>query len=445
MLFEDAMRSAPDAASGVHGAGTPKPGEGSRPRPRPRLPPVTLRQLGLGVGASGASGPSPSMATVAPTLVGAHMILLRLAPSGRAPSVSHHLDVRGSGIEVTLTKLSLTDPDAALLVMASLVLELAIDPGTPADAVTDDSGQPFTWPGLLRAPTVVTHRELTVSVGTTAVHKASFTRARATPTSATPATAAAAAVVAAAAGTPTPSPFLGASKLATAATPYPDSALWTGASGSAAAAMRAAQDDGAALVRTRPVFVLPPSLLNMESWQPPAAPLVAYALLTDFEGTVDVSLNVAHYQYLQDLMSAYVDQFRAQGAGAAPATALPPPTPLSAVAPTGGAFSPPPPPGRAARPTSMLVGASPPVTVAGAEAAAAAPVVFHALIPVQLEPQLKALGDATPPLNSVLAWLGVDRAAIPASIHTGVTVALEGLLCAVGKELLQSGAQMSDS
>jgi hypothetical protein len=56
---------------------------------------------------------------------------------------------------------------------------------------------------------------------------------------------------------------------------------------------------------------------------------------------------------------------------------------------------------------------------------------FRPIVPMQFEPILKALGDATPRLDVVLAWLGIDRGTLPALIHKNLIQSLVALLKAV--------------
>jgi len=55
---------------------------------------------------------------------------------------------------------------------------------------------------------------------------------------------------------------------------------------------------------------------------------------------------------------------------------------------------------------------------------------------MQLEPQLSALGEATPPLDKVLSWLGVQREAIPLTVHSSVTAPLQDLLKTLADTLI---------
>ena len=122
-----------------------------------------------------------------------------------------------------------------------------------------------------------------------------------------------------------------------------------------------------------------------------------YKFIADFDGSLDVSLNISYYTFLKLVGKTYADAIVAALA-----------TDFQAQSSHRRALS------------EDLLGE----TTAGSSSSATPDNVrattedsqgsrerlphltFRALIPIQLEPQLKALGEATPRLEKVLEWLG---------------------------------------
>ena len=224
-------------------------------------------------------------ATADATLLSADERFAQFASWLRSPThrVSVSADIRGTNLQLMLFKFSLLDPDGAVVTMESVAMEFSLN-SADSDEIgevpprkhneeeeEEEEEEGDMAQGALklinadakthdRTRHTLCHRELTITVGVTSVQKASFAK------SGTAAAAAAAATVHLPRKTTTSVRLI----------PMEDIAIVT---------------------RARPIFTLPSSIFNMESWQSTVAPTIAYTFLTDFDGTVDISLNVAQYQY----------------------------------------------------------------------------------------------------------------------------------------------------
>ena len=186
---------------------------------------------------------------------------------------------------------------------------------------------------------------------------------------------------------------------------------------------------------------------------PPTADVCLYTFLTDFDGAVDVSLNLALYQYLQDMARTYAarvgeeqgrrgaDEHQADTSGHV-VTQLPPSL-MSAGSARRRKHS----KGRRAHHVARSGSSSADDDVSSGSASGVSKhkrrprrkrvTAFHPLLPMQLEPQLKALGDATPSIKSVLSWLGVRRETIPEAVHKGLALQIEGAAASVMRMVLK--------
>ena len=166
------------------------------------------------------------------------------------------------------------------------------------------------------------------------------------------------------------------------------------------------------------ILDLPPTDISMESTQQLTESLVEYIFTTEFSGAIDINLNIAFLKFLQDIASDFGDQFSRtvkelreflkskrgendyqKGDNESGSTHS-----------TG----------------SNSASNSATVKLSNEQLSGPQPIVFRAIQPIVLEPQLKVIDGATP--NDVLSWIGIQRDALPASLHSGVTLTLERLL-----------------
>jgi hypothetical protein len=152
-----------------------------------------------------------------------------------------------------------------------------------------------------------------------------------------------------------------------------------------------------------------------------------------FDGQINVSLNIGLIKYLQELVHQFEDQYRRALQG--------PSVPMESTSTSTIGEK----PGEdskdeveveedAAQKEELSLEKGEPEPSSGAAAAAATATAtatavnneleYQALIPVNFQPQLQIMGEATPPVE----WLGLKRDRIPAIIHEEVTLNLEKVL-----------------
>ena len=100
---------------------------------------------------------------------------------------------------------------------------------------------------------------------------------------------------------------------------------------------------------------------------------IDYRFVTDFSDSLDISLNIGFFRYLQEILQAYGKALSV----ASTMTLDGEDSSQSAVKPVSGALP--------LRPAKIL---------------------FKPLAPLILEPQLRVMGDATPRFDKVLGWIG---------------------------------------
>ncbi|RUP43884.1 hypothetical protein BC936DRAFT_136583 [Jimgerdemannia flammicorona] len=167
------------------------------------------------------------------------------------------------------------------------------------------------------------------------------------------------------------------------------------------------------------IFGIPTTKLTMETWQTFGDKKIEHRFVTVFDGRVDIALNFGLIKYLQDLATLYAEQIKKSA-----------PTGASSETPRSPAANPPalPPWENPGDPAAAAAGAKiislPPATDPSSSTISTGELTFHPIEPVKLDPQLRVMGDATPPLE----WVGVQRQKIPALVHTELTLNLEKIL-----------------
>jgi hypothetical protein len=180
-----------------------------------------------------------------------------------------------------------------------------------------------------------------------------------------------------------------------------------------------------------PIFGIPRTDLTMQSTQ--IHQVLQHIFQVGFDGQINVSLNIGLIKYLQELVHQFEDQYRRALQG--------PSVPMESTSTSTIGEK----PGEdskdeveveedAAQKEELSLEKGEPEPSSGAAAAAATATAtatavnneleYQALIPVNFQPQLQIMGEATPPVE----WLGLKRDRIPAIIHEEVTLNLEKVL-----------------
>ncbi|KAI8376427.1 uncharacterized protein BYT42DRAFT_386187 [Radiomyces spectabilis] len=190
------------------------------------------------------------------------------------------------------------------------------------------------------------------------------------------------------------------------------------------------------------IFTIPTTRLTMDSNQISQA--VDHTFAANFDGRVNVSLNLGLMKYLQEMYSMYKNQLErakeSELARPSPST-----TPGETNAPSlaghddtesvdsgvgvnkrkaaslhrkpSSASTDPREPSDSPEPDKL-----PPTGPSEA-------IKYRAVQPVDFYPQLQVMGDATPPME----WLGLKRDRLPAAIHENITLPLDGLVQSLWK------------
>lgn len=164
------------------------------------------------------------------------------------------------------------------------------------------------------------------------------------------------------------------------------------------------------------IFGIPRTDLSMQSTQ--IQQVLQHIFQVGFEGQINVSLNIGLIKYLQELVHQFEEQYkRALRGPAVPVES----TSITAEKPgeDGKEVE------EAGKKEDEEVQVEQVVKKEEKESSSvSSELVYQALIPVNFQPQLQIMGEATPPVE----WLGLKRDRIPAIIHEEVTLNLEKVL-----------------
>ncbi|CAB4400532.1 unnamed protein product [Rhizophagus irregularis] len=187
------------------------------------------------------------------------------------------------------------------------------------------------------------------------------------------------------------------------------------------------------------IFTLPSTHLIMDTSQGIGSNIVDHKFTVDFRGKVDVALNFGLIRYLQELGVLYKEQLRKNTVSASgdfpKSPIVSPSTPGS---PPVDYFKPNP-SIQVQQPNSPAIPISPTTETKAVqsnenqdskETKNKDTIIFNPVKQVKLEPQLRILGDATPPLE----WVGVQRAKVPGFVHTAITMNLDEIINKITNE-----------
>ncbi|CAG8472716.1 9921_t:CDS:10 [Diversispora eburnea] len=191
------------------------------------------------------------------------------------------------------------------------------------------------------------------------------------------------------------------------------------------------------------IFTLPSTHLIMTTMQKMSTNLVDHKFEVDFRGKLDVALNFGLIRYLQELATLYKEQLKKNAVGLnyeSPKTPIiaigsnrsesPKSSPSSNVSGENQPFS------SIIKETKISTSTDGGILKDGSsnsskiddgsekEEKSKIEIKFNPIVPVKLEPQLRYLGDATPPLE----WVGVQRAKVPGFVHTAITMNLDEII-----------------
>ncbi|CAG8534527.1 10421_t:CDS:10, partial [Acaulospora colombiana] len=168
------------------------------------------------------------------------------------------------------------------------------------------------------------------------------------------------------------------------------------------------------------IFTLPSTHLIMNTEQGVGSTVVDHKFEVDFRGKLDVALNFGLIRYLQELAALYKEQLRKNAIGSDGDLPKSPVIPMT----TNEGL-----PLESPVAQSLLSKEPAGGTTSGVEnvekdESSKVEIEYNPIVPVKLEPQLRYLGDATPPLE----WAGVQRAKIPGLVHIGITMNLDEII-----------------
>jgi hypothetical protein len=187
------------------------------------------------------------------------------------------------------------------------------------------------------------------------------------------------------------------------------------------------------------IFTLPSTHLIMDTSQGIGSNIVNHKFAVDFRGKVDVALNFGLIRYLQELGVLYKEQLRKNTVSA---TGDLPRSPIASPSTPGTPpvdYFKPGPSIQVQQPNSPAIPITPTTETKlvqsnenedSKEAIKKDVIIFNPVEQVKLEPQLRILGDATPPLE----WVGVQRAKVPGFVHTAITMNLDEIINKITNE-----------
>ncbi|CAG8645156.1 2250_t:CDS:10, partial [Gigaspora margarita] len=161
------------------------------------------------------------------------------------------------------------------------------------------------------------------------------------------------------------------------------------------------------------IFTLPNTNLIMDTTQKMESNNVDHKFEVHFGGKVDVALNFGLIRYIQELSALYKEQIKKN------VTDFPKSPNTASTSSTGNQLQSPvttPPLPTIELPSSDNEDLK--------EVKNKDIIIYNPIEPTKLEPQLRYLGDATPPLE----WVGVQRAKVPGFVHTTITMNLDEII-----------------
>ncbi|KAF0369743.1 fermentation associated protein [Gigaspora margarita] len=161
------------------------------------------------------------------------------------------------------------------------------------------------------------------------------------------------------------------------------------------------------------IFTLPNTNLIMDTTQKMESNNVDHKFEVHFGGKVDIALNFGLIRYIQELSALYKEQLKKN------VTDIPKSPNTASTSSTGNPLQSPvttPP-----LPTIELPSLD---NEDLKEVKNKDIIIYNPIEPTKLEPQLRYLGDATPPLE----WVGVQRAKVPGFVHTTITMNLDEII-----------------
>jgi hypothetical protein len=151
---------------------------------------------------------------------------------------------------------------------------------------------------------------------------------------------------------------------------------------------------------------LPPTIVTMETDHVFTRCEIDYHFAADFDEAIYVNLNIGMYHFIRDLADTYLKSYRREFLEDYPHRHGEKTTESATPSPSDE--------------TSRVV----------------ADLEFHAIGPIQFNPKLRALGEATPRIEKIFEWLGIDRETLPKCLHRGVTIPLVHGLWRVNRHIM---------
>ncbi|KAG0173076.1 hypothetical protein DFQ30_008982 [Apophysomyces sp. BC1015] len=163
------------------------------------------------------------------------------------------------------------------------------------------------------------------------------------------------------------------------------------------------------------IFGIPSTKLKMESTQ--AQRTVDHVFSADFDGRINVSLNLGLIKYLQEMSHMFTTQLQRAMDDVAV-------RPMFASEDAASFDS-----GIAVqqRPSESRATPAKNTTSPSSSSSAQDDLIYVTNQPVDFHPQLQVMGDATPPVE----WLGLKREKLPAIVHENITLQLDHIVQAI--------------
>ncbi|CAG8634606.1 24795_t:CDS:10, partial [Dentiscutata erythropus] len=165
------------------------------------------------------------------------------------------------------------------------------------------------------------------------------------------------------------------------------------------------------------IFTLPNTNLIMDTTQKMESNTVDHKFEVHFGGKVDVALNFGLIRYIQELSALYKEQLKKNGTKNSTDVPKSPNTPGTSN--MGNQLQSP-----ATTHTVPTIELPSSDNEDLKEVKNKDIIIYNPIEQVKLEPQLRYLGDATPPLE----WVGVQRAKVPGFVHTAITMNLDEII-----------------
>lgn len=169
------------------------------------------------------------------------------------------------------------------------------------------------------------------------------------------------------------------------------------------------------------IFGIPSTTIQMDSVQQEL--LVKHTFTANFGGRINVSLNLGLIRYLQELVNMFNEQMgrakedrRIQPTSSQETLSISKPAGEQQAADEESFDS-----GVGVRSPSRQTSHH---SLQEEETEGASPLVYTSEVPVNFNPQLQIMGDATPPME----WLGLKRDRLPAVVHEDITLVLDEIV-----------------